>query len=104
MTSQRLSQQAARHPQQFGRRLPRPGDVRIIQDSQPVGDPCLQCLQQRHLPGHRSVGCRLTEDLTDHYRQLLSLLATSWGQLLGSTLNSGHSSLAQRTLLISAEH
>ena len=41
---------------------------------------------------------------TDHHRQLLSLLATRWGQLLGSALDSGHSSLAQGTLLISAKH
>ena len=44
------------------------------------------------------------EDLTDNHRQLLSLFAARLRQLLGSTLDSGLSSLPQRTLLISAEH
>jgi hypothetical protein len=46
----------------------------------------------------------ITKDLTDHRCQLLSLLATRWDQLFGSALDSGHSSLAQGTLLISAKH
>jgi hypothetical protein len=104
VTGERLRQHPALHPQQLHRRLPGAGDVRVIQDSQLVGDPYLQCLQQRRLPGHRRVWCRLAEDLTDHHRQLLSLLAARWGQFHGGQLDRGLSHLAQRTLLISAEN
>ena len=56
MTGQRLGQHAARYPSSLGRRLPRAGDTGVIQDSQPLGDPRLQRLQQGRLPGQRRAG------------------------------------------------
>ena len=100
---QRARQHSAWYPQQPGRQLPRTGDVRVIQDGQLSGDPRLQRLQQRRLPGHRRVRCRVAEDLTDRPRQLLSLVTVRGGQLLGSPLGGGRSSLPQRTLLITAQ-
>jgi hypothetical protein len=55
--------------------MPGAGDFRVIQDSQLASNSRLQCLQQRRLLSDRRVWCRLAEDLTDHHRQLLSLLA-----------------------------
>ena len=37
---------------------------------------CLQRLQHRRLPGQRRARHRLAEDLADHHRQLLGLLAS----------------------------
>ena len=102
VTGQRLGQHPARHPQQLHRRLPGTGDVRVIQDSQPGGDPRLQRLQQRRLPSQRHLR-RAAEHLTDHHHQLLSLLAR-WGQLRGGGLNGGLNGRPQRPLLISAQH
>ena len=102
--SQRLSQHAARNSQQLGRRPAGAGQSPVIQDSQLCGDSRLQRLQQRHLPSQHRVRRWLPEDLADHHRQLLSLLTARWGQLRCGGLNSGRGGLAQRTLLITAQH
>jgi hypothetical protein len=101
-TGQRLGQHPARHPQQFHRRLPGAGHVRVIQHRQPVGDPRLECLQQRPLPSQCHLR-RAAEDFTNRHSQLFSL-HIRWGQLRRRGLNSGHRRLAQCTLLITAQY
>ncbi len=101
--SQRPGQHGTRHSQHRRRRLPRASDRGVIQDGQVCGDACLQCLQQCRLPSHRRGWHRLTEDLTEHHRQLPLLPATRT-ELGRSRLDGGRSRLAQRTLLITAQH
>jgi hypothetical protein len=103
VTRQRLGQHDARYSQLFGRRLTRTGQAGVIQDSQLCGNPRLQCLQKRPLPGECNAR-RRAEDLADNHRQLLSPLIIRWGQLRHRELDGGRSRPGQRTLLITAQH
>ena len=72
---------AARHPQHVRGGPSGPGQAGIIQHRQLPGDPCLQRLQHRPMPGQRRARHRLAEHLADHHRQLVGLLVIAGAQL-----------------------
>ena len=102
VTGQRLGQHPARHPQQLQRRLPVPVASGSSSTASRAAIPA--CSASSSVPCPASATPRRPRnDLTDHHRQLLSLLSR-WGQLRRGGLDGGRHGPAQRPLLIGAQH